>query len=154
MEVQSFADTVAQLAFDMTYHEHLTYYATEPLAALCARENLALLDVTRVSTHGGSLRALVGRPDSRLARPEIVAARIAQEGDAREQPVVSAGASGASVARSAAKVVAELRRVGRGSPATARRQGHVILNYCGLSERDIEYVVTRTRPSRAGGSPA
>lgn len=147
VEVQSFADTVAQLAFDMTYHEHLTYYATEPLARLCARENLALLDVERVSTHGGSLRALVGRHDSPLARPAAVSARIAQEGDAAGAAGCERLARGAHALRDALpKLVAELRRggariAGYGAPAKAT----VMLNYCGLGRADIDYVVDKNR---------
>ena len=147
LEAQSFADTVSLLAFDMTYHEHLTYYATDPLAQLCAREGLTLLDVTRVDTHGGSLRALVGRPGSPLARPDRVAARIAQERDAAGPAGCERLASGARAVRAALPpLVAELRRGGArlaayGAPAKAT----VILNYCGLGQADIAYVVDKNR---------
>lgn len=145
VEVQSFADTVSTLAFDMTYHEHMTYYATAPLARLCAMEGLELLDVERVATHGGSLRATIGRPGHALARPERVAARIAEEGE-------RAGVAGCEqLARGAEMVRRDLRTLlgslredgaqiaGYGAPAKAT----VLLNYCGLRATDVAYVVDR-----------
>ena len=145
VEVQSFADTVASLAFDMTYHEHMTYYATAPLVHLCRREGLELLDVERVSTHGGSLRAVIGRPGHPLSRPARVAARIAEE-----SPMVGEGAI-VRFARGAETVREELRTLlcsiresggrvaGYGAPAKAT----VLLNYCDLSSSDIAWIVDR-----------
>jgi len=145
VEVQSFPDTVASLAFDMTYHEHLTYYATAPLARLCAAEGLALLHVERVSTHGGSLRALIGRPE----HPLSAAARV------RDQITAEAPFTGASACSRFARGVQDVRRdlrsliaslrsaggriAGYGAPAKAT----VLLNYCGLGPADIAYVVDR-----------
>jgi len=145
VEVQSFSDTVASLAFDMTYHEHLTYYATAPLARLCTEQGLQLLDVERVATHGGSLRASIGRPGHPLARPDRCAARMALEGN-------QVGASGCEILARGAEAVrrdlpALLRSLvqeggvvaGYGAPAKAT----VLLNYCGLGTRDLRYVVDR-----------
>jgi SAM-dependent methyltransferase len=144
-EVQSWADTVESLAFDMTYHEHMTYYATAPLAAMCAREGLELLDVDRVSTHGGSLRAWIGRPGHAIANPGRVADRI----DA-ERP--SAGAAGcAQMAAGVEQLRGELRTMlrdirlaggtvaGYGAPAKAT----VLLNYCALTRADVAWVADK-----------
>lgn len=155
VEVQSFADTVSSLAFDMTYHEHMTYYATAPLARLCELEGVTLLDVERISTHGGSLRATIGRPGHALARPERVAARIAEEGQL-------AGAAGcARLAAGAGQVRRELRALleriraeggrvaGYGAPAKAT----VLLNYCSLGPTDVTYVVDRNEAKQGQRIP-
>lgn len=145
VEVQSFADTVSSLAFDMTYHEHMTYYATAPLTRLCEVEGVQLLDVERVATHGGSLRATIGRRAHPLARPERIAARIAEEGE-------RAGPVGCDLlARGAESVRDDLRLLLDGlhaSGATVAAYGApakatVLLNYCGLRARDVRYVVDR-----------
>ena len=145
VEVQSWADTVESLAFDMTYHEHMTYYATAPLAAMCRREGLELLDVDRVSTHGGSLRAWIGRPGHAIANPDRVATRIAAEAN-------SAGAAGCQrMARGVEQLREELRAMlqgirsaggrvaGYGAPAKAT----VLLNYCGLTRADVTWVADK-----------
>lgn len=145
VEVQSFADTVASNAFDMTYHEHMTYYATAPLARMCEREGFALLDVDRVATHGGSLRALIGRRGHPQARPDKVQARIEAE-----RPFTGAAATQA-FARDAALVRTQLRDLiasirasgGRIAAHGAPAKATVLLNYCDLSAADIAYVVDR-----------
>jgi novobiocin biosynthesis protein NovU/D-mycarose 3-C-methyltransferase len=143
VEVQSFADTVARVAFDMTYHEHMTYYATSPLARMCEREGVALLDVQRVATHGGSLRAVIGRPGHALARPHRVAERIAIETPFIGEAPAHRFAQGAlSIRRDLRALLERLRAAGGrvaayGAPAKAT----VLLNYCDLGPGDVEYVV-------------
>lgn len=155
VEVQSFADTVSTLAFDMTYHEHMTYYATAPLARLCEVEGVALLDVERVSTHGGSLRATIGRAGHPLARPDRVAARIAEEGDRAGAPGCEHLARGAeTVRRDLRTLLGALqedgaRIAGYGAPAKAT----VLLNYCGLRASDVQYVVDRNEAKQGQRIP-
>jgi SAM-dependent methyltransferase len=145
VEVQSFADTVSSLAFDMTYHEHMTYYATAPLARLCEVEGVALLDVERVATHGGSLRATIGRPGHPLARPDRVAQRVAEEGERALSAGCNTLATGAEGVRRELRALlgrlhAEGARVAAyGAPAKAT----VLLNYCALGPGDVAYVVDR-----------
>jgi SAM-dependent methyltransferase len=151
IEVQSFADTVASLAFDMTYHEHMTYYATAPLARLCERVGVALLDIERVETHGGSLRAYIGRHGHALARPDRVAARIQAEQANVGVDACARFANGAQeIRRSLPALVRSIRAdggrvAGYGAPAKAT----VLLNFCGLTASDIDYVVDRN-PAKQG----
>lgn len=155
VEVQSFADTVASSAFDMTYHEHLTYYATAPLAKMCEREGFALLDVERVATHGGSLRAIIGRPGHRLARPDRVANRIAIEAPFVGEDSARRFAQGAESIRTDLRaLMARLRSEGArvaayGAPAKAT----VMLNYCDLRSSDVAYVVDRNEAKQGAFIP-
>ena len=58
-------DLLDRLEFDTIYHEHVFYYSLTALRALLARHGLRVLDVERVSIHGGSIRvtaAARGRP--------------------------------------------------------------------------------------------
>jgi SAM-dependent methyltransferase len=155
VEVQSWADTVSSLAFDMTYHEHMTYYATAPLARLCEVEGVQLLDVERVSTHGGSLRATIGRVGHPLAQPARIAARIAEEGDRVGPAGCERLAQGAeSVRRELRALLDQLnddgaRIAGYGAPAKAT----VLLNYCGLGASDLRYVVDRNEAKQGQRIP-
>jgi SAM-dependent methyltransferase len=145
VEVQSFADTVQSLAFDMTYHEHLTYYATAPLERLCQREGLSLLDVERVSTHGGSLRAVIGRPGHPLCRPAKIAARILEEGPVVGEAGALAFAKGAETVREELQTLLCGIRAGGGRVAGygAPAKATVLLNYCSLSSSDVAWVADR-----------
>jgi len=56
-EVSYLADTVDKFLFDTIYHEHLSYHAVRPLSTFLQRHGLELIEVKRVGTKGGSLRA-------------------------------------------------------------------------------------------------
>lgn len=151
VEVQSFAETAKSLAFDMTYHEHMSYYTTRSLQRLCRVVGVELLDVEVIPTHGGSLRATIGRAGHPLARPDHVESRIAAE-----EPLVGAAgclafAQGVkSLRESLRALVADVRSQGGriaayGAPAKAT----VLLNYVGLSGHEVAYVVDRN-PAKQG----
>lgn len=145
VEVQSFADTVSSLAFDMTYHEHMTYWSTASLRHMCRIEGLDLLDVERVETHGGSLRAVIGRAGHPLAHPERVEARIAAErGRVGAEGAARLAAGATTVRRQLQELIGSVRRGGGriaayGAPAKAT----VLLNYCGFTDRDVEWVADK-----------
>ena len=49
-------DLIDDVEFDSIYHEHLCYYSVTSFRNLFARHGLTLVDVERLSVHGGSLR--------------------------------------------------------------------------------------------------
>lgn len=57
-EVSYLADVVEKTLFDTIYHEHLAYHSVKPLVPFLAAHGLELIDVRRVDSHGGSLRAV------------------------------------------------------------------------------------------------
>jgi SAM-dependent methyltransferase len=71
-------DLLDRLEFDTIYHEHVFYYSLTSLRELLTRHGLCVIDVERVSIHGGSIRvtaAVKGRPnDAVLAMMEEEAA--------------------------------------------------------------------------------
>lgn len=78
-EVSYLLDVIQKTLFDTIYHEHLSYHSVKPLRAFFPRHGLELVDVERVTPHGGSLRGtaqLAGGP-----RPvaESIARLIVQE---------------------------------------------------------------------------
>jgi SAM-dependent methyltransferase len=48
------ADMIENDQFDTIYHEHLSFFSTRSMLALCNRVNLKLISVRRTSVHGGS----------------------------------------------------------------------------------------------------
>ena len=55
-EVSYLLDVLQKTLFDTIYHEHLSYHSVAPLARFFAANGFELFSVTRVSTHGGSIR--------------------------------------------------------------------------------------------------
>jgi SAM-dependent methyltransferase len=55
--------------FDTIYHEHFSYLSLYTVNRIFEKENLRVLDVEEINTHGGSLRVYVcHRDDSRLTK--------------------------------------------------------------------------------------
>jgi len=54
-------DLVRSLQYDTIYHEHLRYYSVTSLAYLLEKHGLRVFRVTRIPTHGGSIRVFASR---------------------------------------------------------------------------------------------
>lgn len=65
-----------QRYFDTIYHEHYTYLGVTPLQAWARANGMAVFDVVKQPTHGGSLRLFLCREGERIPAPEAEA-RIA-----------------------------------------------------------------------------
>jgi SAM-dependent methyltransferase len=78
-EVSYLVDVYEQNLFDTIYHEHLAYHAIRPLEMFFADRGLALFDVERISTHGGSVRVFVQLAHGPRARQASVDTAIAYE---------------------------------------------------------------------------
>lgn len=55
-EVSYLVDVYEKTLFDTIYHEHLSYHSVRPLEKFFAANDMQLIDVVRVPSHGGSLR--------------------------------------------------------------------------------------------------
>lgn len=56
---------VQQNQFDTAYHEHYSYLSLHTVQGIFARNGLHIFDVQELPTHGGSLRVLAQRADTR-----------------------------------------------------------------------------------------
>lgn len=57
-EVSYLLDVWEKTLFDVIYHEHLDYHSVKPLRRFLDKHGLELIEVMRVDSHGGSLRAI------------------------------------------------------------------------------------------------
>ncbi len=57
-EVSYLVDVFEHTLFDTIYHEHLAYHGVDPLASFMRAHGMEMIGATRVSSHGGSLRAV------------------------------------------------------------------------------------------------
>ncbi len=58
-EVSYLVDVYQKTLFDTIYHEHLSYHSVLPLISFFKDNNMELIDVLKVDTHGGSIRCIV-----------------------------------------------------------------------------------------------
>ena len=62
-EVSYLVDVIQKNLFDMIYHEHLSYHSVIPLIKFFKDNEMELIEVIRVDSHGGSLRGIVQMKD-------------------------------------------------------------------------------------------
>jgi SAM-dependent methyltransferase len=145
IEAPYIRDLVDKLQFDTVYHEHFSYFGATSFASLAARNSLALIDVEHLPIHGGSLRYVLGRDESR-AKPAVQA--LLEEERRRG---IDSRKFYKSFARRVARVSARLKRelkALKASGATlaaygASAKGSTLLNALGLGPETIAYAVDR-----------
>jgi hypothetical protein len=134
--------------FDTIYHEHFCYFSFMTVRQVFAEHGLTIFDVDELPTHGGSLR-IYARHDDNQSHPvtDAVTGLLATE--------QAAGFDHLQTYRDFAERVRETKRkllsflidarragkhiVGYGAPG----KGNTLLNYCGIREDFIDYVVDR-----------
>ncbi len=139
-------EMIRDVEFDTIYHEHYSYLSLFALEPLFKRHGLQVVDVERLSTHGGSLRLYVAHAD-RMTVADTVAQLRQQEIVAGLDQVVTYEAFGQRVRhlkRSLLRLVIELVESGKSVAAYgAPAKGNTLLNYCGIGRDFIEYTVDR-----------
>jgi SAM-dependent methyltransferase len=143
-------DMVEKTEFDTIYHEHLFYFSVSAVAAAAARHGLVVQRVERVPVHGGSLRLFLGRGASHGP----TAQRLLEEEAALglTTPAYYAGFRRAveRIRTDLVALIARLRREGASIAGYgAAAKATILLNYCGLSPRDIDFVADRS-PHKQG----
>jgi SAM-dependent methyltransferase len=139
--------------FDTIYHEHFSYISLLAVEPVFARHGLAVVDVDRLPTHGGSLRLYLRHAGG---DPEVAAAVDELRDEER-----AAGLGDLGTYTGFAEQVAEVKRdlldfliqarrdgrrvVGYGAPA----KGNTLLNYCGVGPELLQYTVDRS-PHKQG----
>ncbi len=73
-EVSYLRDVYEKTLFDTIYHEHLDYHTVKPLSRFLGLHGLQLIDVERIDTHGGSIRATA----QTIGGPRTVSRRVRQ----------------------------------------------------------------------------
>lgn len=140
---------IAENQFDTVYHEHFSYLSLLALDKVFARHGLAVYDVERLPTHGGSLRLFVRHAEDG-SRPVTAAVEDVRAGEAE------AGLHLIDTYRSFGRKVVETKRevlrflieahaagkrvVGYGAPA----KGNTLLNYLGVGPEFVAFTVDRS----------
>jgi SAM-dependent methyltransferase len=153
MEFPHLLRLIDERQFDTIYHEHYSYFSFHTARRLFAEHGLRLFDVEQLPTHGGSLRIYGCHEAADHAQSERVDALVEQERAAELDSL--AGHTGFGEAVHAVKrdllaFLIEARRDGKqvvGYGAAAK--GNTLLNFCGIREDLLDYVVDRS-PHKQG----
>ena len=147
IEVPYLVDLIKNLEYDTIYHEHLSYFSTKPLVALFSQFGLRIVDVRRISIHGGSIRIFVQKgPPRRTSRR--LASLLKLESDMGLCSPNSYAAFSQRVQQHRIELCALLskltsqgkRIVGVSAPA----KGNTLLNYCKIGPETLPYIVEKS----------
>jgi len=140
-------DLIDHCEFDTIYHEHLCYFSATSVARLFARHGLALVDVRRLPTHGGSLRMYVQKAG--VAPSEAVVQLLEEEqalGLDRPDYYRDFAARVRQVQQQLNVLLSSLKAEGkRIAGYAAAAKGAILLNASGIDGRLLDYVVDRNR---------
>lgn len=140
IEVQYLPDLLVNNAFDLVYHEHRNFFSLSALEQAAGRWDLHVADAELTSRQGGSLRVTLSRQSS--------ASRRVDEIRASERWLQAFGAYEGMQGR-ADRIRDRLLDLldeqagtvaGYGAPAKAT----TLLNFCGITSADVEFVVDTT----------
>jgi len=140
-------EMIDNVEFDTIYHEHLFYYSLTSVSRLCEAAGLQVIDVERLEIHGGSLRYTIARANSAPASP-AVAALLAEEMAWGVDNVDSYRPFVAQVERLKQELLSYLRQAKQSGKRIAAygasAKGTTLLNYCGIDNTLIDFVVDRS----------
>ena len=134
--------------FDTIYQEHYCYFSLLTLERVFAAHGLTIFDVEELPTHGGSLRIYIrhAENDEQPVTDAVTAVRQRElDGGYNKMKTYEAFAEKvAETKRRLLEFLIKVKREGRrvagyGAPG----KGNTLLNYCGVREDFIDYVVDR-----------
>jgi SAM-dependent methyltransferase len=137
-------DLIDHGEFDTIYHEHLCYFSVTALRALFGRHGLYLARVVPLAIHGGSLRVFVSKQD----RPE----RSVREYLESEQRLgLDRRDYYADFSNRVNQIRTELNELLQGLKERKARivgygaaaKGTIMLNYVGIGQETLDFVVDR-----------
>jgi SAM-dependent methyltransferase len=140
-------DLIDRVEFDTIYHEHLCYYSLTSLDHLFSRHGLVIADVERIPIHGGTLRVFVGKRS--FATPSRAVLDLLTEetnwGVDRIDFYQGFGQKVKGLKIQLVTLLKDLKSRGKRIAAYgAAAKGCTLLNYFGIGEDTIEYVVDRS----------
>ena len=148
LEVPYLVDFFEKTEFDTVYHEHLSYVSVRSVEALLAKSPFRLHRVDHYAIHGGSVLLQIRRRTDPAPAHESVARFIGRERhlDLHEpaawQPFVK------RVKHIQTQLPALLRQIrARGQRVIgygASAKGNTLLNTCGLTVSDLDYIIDNT----------
>lgn len=140
-----------QNQFDTIYHEHFSYLSFLAVEKIFAHHGLTLFDVEEIRTHGGSLR-IFARHTEATSPLTTITRRVAEMrqketdfGLARMETYTEFGEKLKATKRKLLKFLIEAREAGQSVVAYgAAAKGVTLVNYCGVRDDLVDYVVDRS----------
>ncbi|HUL90805.1 MAG TPA: class I SAM-dependent methyltransferase [Burkholderiales bacterium] len=139
---QSYLQTMLETnSYDTVCHEHLEYYGLKQIKWMADRVGFTIVDVELNDINGGSFSVVVQKTSGRAVASPAAERMLGEERERRLDMLDPYVAFASRAAAARAELLAFLRQA-RAEGKTvaglgASTKGNVILQYCGLTDRDI-----------------
>ncbi len=145
-------DMIAKTSYDQIYDEHVFIFSAHAVGNAFARHGLDLIDVQPQTTHGGSMRYVLAPAGHRPVSAAVAALLNAERAQGLDRPEAFVRFKKACEASrdGLTALLRDLRAKGKrvvGYGATSKST--TVLNYCGLSSAEIEFI-SDTTPIKQG----
>lgn len=144
VEFPYLVDLLEKCAYDTIYHEHLSYFSVGSIHDLTSRYGLHVVDVRRVSVHGGSIRVFIARSGALSAQVgellELEHRAMLREGWPLPEFVTAVKRQRDELRALITNIRSSRKLAGYGAPA----KGNTLLNYCGLDNTLLDFIVDRS----------
>jgi len=146
MEFPHLMQLVDNNQFDTIYHEHFSYLSFTTVRQIFASQGLELFDVDEISTHGGSLRIYAKHKEDKTKDiSPNVAALLKKEADKGMNGLAyydNFQQKALNVKLDLTDFLIQQKRAGKKVAAYgAAAKGNTLLNYCGIKNDLIDFVV-------------
>jgi novobiocin biosynthesis protein NovU/D-mycarose 3-C-methyltransferase len=147
-EVPYLVDFFEHTEYDTIYHEHLSYVSVRALEALVKNSPFALSRIDHYPIHGGSILFHLQNRSSAVKPHASVAAALEKE----KQLALIDPAAWRPFAERVARIRAELPALIRKLKSAGKRiigygasaKGNTLLNTCGITNRELDYIIDNT----------
>ncbi|CAL7963076.1 conserved hypothetical protein [Gammaproteobacteria bacterium] len=145
LEQSYMPEMLKQNSFDTVCHEHLEYYGLTQIKWIMEKVGLRILNVEFNAINGGSFSVVVGKKESSLLVNEKLIEQVLEKEKTLEldnlRPYMAFAAKAAEVREQLLQKIQSIKREGKTIYGLgASTKGNVILQYCGITAKDISYI--------------
>ena len=146
-ECQYFPYLLFNNQFDNIYHEHYSFFSLYPLIKLLKKFNLEIFDVDEHDTQGGSIRVFVAHKGKRRIKTRIknFLKNEIEMGITRMDTYLGFQARVDYIRIKLIRILKKLKKENKkiaGYGASAKSS--TLLNYCGIGDNYLDYIVDKT----------
>ena len=145
LEFPYWIDDMMTNQFDQIYHEHMYYHSVNPMLLIMSKHGLKILNITKQDIHGGTLRLIISKINSKLNADNTIQDFIDYEKDYNKEYYINWGKKIQEHIENSKKFIKSLKEEGKtifGFGAAAK--GCIYLNAMGLTYEDIDCIIDDT----------
>ena len=131
--------------FDQIYHEHMYYHSVTPMKMMMEKHGMKLINVTKQNIHGGTLRLIITKKESKYNSDSTVEEYLRLEKNYRLDYHIKWGQEIHKHIEASLTMLQSLKKQGKtiyGFGAAAK--GCIYLNAMGIDYNTIDYIIDDT----------